>query len=276
MATGSKHMRATTLRGAVMTGAALTMTTLTMTTLGTAALGAAAPQSAENTLTTAIAAMRGLGYNITGTSGTTAAGGSGSLTGTGSVDPSTKSAGVEFKGTEGGTPVDVNLIQIDDTFFAKLDIKAVQSQLGVDPNTWLLVNEAKLNTPPNLPFDVSGSSDALDLDGLFTSVSGVAYPDPSDPTHITGTVDLTAATGVSAPDSQELNDAGAAAKTTPFTVTLDGQGRITNLKVDADAYDGDLTEDITFSDFGSPNPVTAPPANEVVPAPQSAYQFFND
>jgi hypothetical protein len=70
--------------------------------------------------------------------------------------------------------------------------------------------------------------------------------------------------------------AGAAAKTTPFTATVDSQGRLTDLKVDADAFDGNLSEEIMLSDFGSPDPVTTPPPSSVIAAPESAYAFFNN
>jgi hypothetical protein len=235
---------------------------------------ASAAGSAGDTLTAAVSSLRGLGYNLTGSSGTTASGGTGMLSATGSVDPNAHAATVDFHGTEAGNPVNVDFTQIGDKFYAKLDLGSLQSQLGVPADQWMSIDESKLTGAQAVPFDMSGSTDALDVAGLLTSVSDVTYPNPSDPTRISGTVDLTAATGVGAPDPSDLKDAGAAAKSTPFTATIDDQGRLTDLKIDADAYDGNLSDEIMYSDFGSPDAVSAPAAS--VPAPASAYAFFNN
>ena len=240
------------------------------------AMPAAAAGSAADTLAAAVANLKGLGYNLSGTSGSTASDGSGKLTATGSVDPTSRAATLDLKGTEDGNAVDVDFTQIGDKFWAKLDVGSFQSQVGARPDQWLQIDRTKLTSATATPFNTSGSTDALDLAGLLTSVSNVTYPDPSDPTRITGTVDLTAATGVTAPDSTDVKDDGEAAKKTPFTATVDGQGRLTDLTINADSYDGDLTNDFMFSDFGAPDAVTAPPAADVIPAPPAAYAFFND
>ncbi len=242
--------------------------------LSAGAAPSSAPSSASDALTAAVTGLQGQGYNLTGSAGSTASGGTGMLNATGSVDPSTTSAAIEFKGNEGGQPVDLNFTQIGTALYAKIDIPPIQSQIGVPADQWVKVDASKITNPTGVPFDLSGSSDALDVAGLLTSVSDVQYAKPSDPTKITGTVDLTASTGVGAPDKQDLSDAGTAAATTPFTATLNSQGQLTGLKIDADDYDGDLTEDINYSDYGSPTPVTAPPSS--VPAPDAVYQFFND
>ncbi len=232
--------------------------------------------SAADTLATAVANLNGQGYNLSGTSGSTAAGGSGKLTASGSVDPTSRAATLDLQGTEGGTPIDVDFTQIGDKFWAKLDVGSFQSQVGAGPDKWLEIDKSKLTSATAAPFDTSGSTDALDIAGLLTKVSDVTYPDPSDPTRVAGTVDLTAATGVTAPPASDLKDAGVAARRTPFTATVDGQGRLTDLTINADSYDGNLTNDFMFTDFGAPDAVTAPPAASVIPAPPATYAFFND
>jgi hypothetical protein len=234
----------------------------------------AAPASASDALTAAVSGLKGEGYNVTGTAGSTASGGTGQLNATGSVDPSATAATIEFKGTEGGQAVDLAFTQVDQALYAKVDIPPVQSQLGVAPDQWMQLDPSKITGGQAVPFDLSGSTDAFGVAGLLTSVSDVKYPDQSDPTTITGTVDLTAATGVGAPDKEDLTKAGTAAKTTPFTATLDSQGRLTQIKVNADGYDGDLSEDINYTDIGSPTNVNAPTSS--IPAPAPAYQFFNN
>src|SRR5262249_10349875 len=127
----------------------------------------------------------------------------------------------------------------------------------------------KLTGKQAKPFDLSGSGDALDLAGFITKVANVKQ---TDATHLSGTIDLTAATGLSAPSADTLSKAGAPAKALPFTATLDHQGRITELKVTGSS---DLTAAFQLSNFGSPTPVQTPPASDVIEAPDSIYQFFN-
>jgi hypothetical protein len=233
----------------------------------------AAPTDPGTALNTAVSNLEGQGYNVSGTVGSTAAGGSGPITATGTVDSNAKLAAAEFKGVEGGDPVDIHFVQTPNDLYVKIDIKSIQSRLGVTANQWVKVDEAKVTDPSNLPFDMSGSTDAINIAGLLKSVSDVAYANPSDPSRITGTVDLTAATGVGAPNPGDLKAAGAAAKTTPFVATVDGQGRLTELKIDADKFDGNLTQDLAFTDYGSPDQVTVP--TDSVPAPAPVYMFFN-
>jgi hypothetical protein len=259
----TRRVRTFAAAGALMAGALV------------ASPAVAAADSAGTALSTAVAGLKGQGYDLTGSTGSTAAGGTGKLNANGSVDPQDSAATLDFQGTIGGNPVDVDFIQVGNAFYAKLDLGALQSQLGVPASQWMTVDESKLQPGSSaVPFDLSGSSDALDISGLLTSVSDVHFAQPGDTTHIAGTVDLTAATGVAAPDPTDVKDAGAAAKTTPFTATLDSQGRLTDLRVDADSFDGNLSEEIAFSHYGSPQSVSAPPAS--VPAPAAAYEFFND
>jgi hypothetical protein len=253
--------------------AALTVTALTATTAAAAPSPSAAPESAQAALGKAVTGLQGQGYNVSGTSGSTASGGSGSVTATGSVDPSTKAAAVEFKGSEQGNAIDVAFTGIGDALYARLDLGSAQKAIGVDPNQWITIDQSKVNGSRGIPFDLTGQSDAFDIGGLLTSTNDVVYPDPADHTKISGTVDLAAAQGVSSPDPSDLGKAGTNASMTPFTATLDAQGRLTDLKINADGFDGNLTEEIAFTDFGHPDPVTAP-ANSV-PAPDSAYAFFN-
>ena len=231
-------------------------------------------EDANTALSTAISNLEGQGYNIDATVGSNASGGGGAIAATGSVDPNSNAAKAEFKGNAGGEPVDIQFVQTPDSLYAKIDIKAIQSQLGFGPNVWIKLDESKITDKSNLPFDLSGKTDAINIEGLMTSVSGVSYPDPSDQSQITGTVDLTAASGVGAPDKSDLQKAGAAAKTTPFAATVDDQGRLTALKVDADKFDGSLTQDLKFTDFGSQDTVSVP--TQSTPAPDAAYQFFNN
>jgi hypothetical protein len=57
-----------------------------------------------------------------------------------------------------------------------------------------------------------------------------------------------------------------------FDATLDDQGRLIELKLTSSGSDS-LDQDIKFSNYGSPTPVTAP--TDSVPAPDGVYQFLN-
>jgi hypothetical protein len=247
---------------------------------GAVALGAApspapaAPTDAGTALDNAIAGLQGIGYNITGTIGSTASGGTGTINAVASVDPATGAQAV-FKGTESGIPVEIQFVQTPAALYAKINIPPIQQQLGVGPDQWMKVDESKITKKNNIPFDLSGGDDAINISGLMTSVSNVKYPNPSDTKTITGTVDLTQATGVGSPNPSDVQSAGPAAKATPFTATLDDQGRLAELKINADGFDGNLSQNIKFGDYGAPAPITVPPASAVVPAPAAAYQFFN-
>lgn len=245
----------------------------------TPATASAAPgDPADTALRSAIASLNGTGYNVSAKIGSAASGGEGALTATGSVDPQANAAEVELAGSFGGDSIGIKFVQTgDDELYAKIAIPAAQADLGIAPDQWIKVDESKVANPErNLPFDFESGADPINVLGLMKSVDNVAYADPNQPTEITGTVDLSAATGIGQPDPAEVDKAGAAAKSTPFTATLDDQGRLSELKIDADGYDGNLTQDITFSDYGTPDPVVEPAASEVVPAPESAYAFFNN
>jgi len=148
----------------------------------------------------------------------------------------------------------------------------VNTELRISAQQWIALSPAKLTVGTGTKFDVA-SRDPLDLAVLFDGVTAVWR---SDPTHLAGTVDYTRSHGVTAPDADELSEAGKAAASTPFTATLDGDGRLLTVTIDADAYNPDLTRAITLSDYGSA-PLPARPAKaSVVSATPMVYQVFNE
>jgi hypothetical protein len=223
--------------------------------------------SPQTELTNAISKLQGTGFNFTQTQGDPT-GGSG-VTGPGSYDQANMSATVTQKGSEDGINVELDATRVGSQLWLQLDAGAINTQLKLPSGKWMLADPAKID-PGNAPFDFSGSTDVLDIAGLMTSVSNVQQ---TDPTTLTGTVDLTVATGDNKPDPDDLKTAGAAAKTTPFTATVDAQGRLTELKTTSTVKDMDL--DFAFADYGSPSAVTAPAAADVVPAPPALYDFLN-
>jgi hypothetical protein len=209
-------------------------------------------------LTAAVGKLTGVGYDLKVTTGE-------GINGTGSIDPTTHSAAINAKGAVQGVDVEIGAVEIGADLYAKINLGPMTSTLGLDPTKWYQLDPTKVTGEQALPFDLS-SPDALGIGGLLTSVTGLKAVDA---THITGTVDLTKATGPAAPSSGDATGQTAV----PFTVTLDDQGRISEVKVQADASHTSLTQDFQFLNYGSPSAITKP--DGAIPAPDSVYSFLN-
>jgi hypothetical protein len=220
-------------------------------------------------LATGIAALKGTGYDVDVTAGHDS---NTVLTEHGSVDPTANAADIDATGTTDGHPVHTDVRQIGNRLWALVNLDSMQSTVGGDPRKWMLIDRGQLNDPDDTLVNLSGNTDPLDIAGLMRKVSGL---DQASPTRVSGIVDLTASTGVSAPTPEQLSFAGDVAATTPFTAAVDDHGRLVELRIEADAISPDLSRTYTFSRFGTPAPVTAPPAGQVMDAPDSAYQYFN-
>jgi len=195
----------------------------------------------------------------------------GQMTGTGSIDPQAKKATLNEQGNIAGQKLNISATQDGTSLYVKLDLGPMTKQLGIDPTKWMQLDESKMTGKDALPFDLS-KGDAMDLTGLLSKVDDVKQPDA---THLTGTVDLAAATGVNSPDSSDLSKAGKLADNVPFTLTLDSQGRPTNLVIQGAKDLKNLTVTMAFSNFGQASPINPPAAADTVPAPASIYKFMN-
>ncbi len=225
-------------------------------TTTTSSTGPSTTIDAKAALTKAVSTLATNGYDIKVTAGP--------LTGTGSIDPG-KGLGLEEKGTVQGVAVDLNVVAIGTDFYAKIDVGPLGNTLGLHSQQWYKVDTSKIDTS-SLPVNLS-SSDLLGVAGLLTSVTDVTA---TDSTHITGTVDLSAAKSALLAQS-DMASAAADVKAVPFTVTLDDQGRISELKVEGT---GDVSVDVQFSNYGSPTAVTAP--SGAIDAPQAIYQVLGN
>jgi hypothetical protein len=247
-------------------GLALTAACSTSTSSGT-------PTAVPTTTTPALSPAQQLtsAFAQLGTAGYDAKITQGNSSGTASVDNPNHSATVTLAASESGLQLHASATKIADKLWIKFDFgAALNRQAGIDPTKWMLVDPSKLKQDV-LPFDLTGP-DALQIAGVFTSVTNVTA---TDATHLAGTVDLTKAIGPNKPSKDDLSGAGSAAAAVPFTVTLDGQGRITELKITPDSAHPTLNMTATFSNYGSPSPITAPPAADVVPASPAIYGILN-
>jgi hypothetical protein len=222
------------------------------------------PSPAE-TLTKALASVKGMDCDLTVTQP-----GQDSVA-TGSVNYATESAMITAKSRAGNALISMEAVQIGPKLWTKIDFGSTNTKLGLNAKKWYLVDQTKLTGPNAKLFDVA-NFDVLDIAGLMIGTSGVAR---KDATHLSGTVDLTQATGVSAPTQADLATAGAGAAKIPFTATIDDQGRLVDLLIQADAVDPDLTNEYAFSNIGAPSPVTAPAVADVATTPAAVYTIFN-
>jgi hypothetical protein len=230
----------------------------------TASAGPRQP-SAEETLTLALALVKGMNCDLTVTQP-----GQDSVA-TGSVNYDTQSATITSKTRAGNAVISIAVVEVGPKVWAKIDLGPTNTRLGLNPKKWYLVDQAKLTGARKKLLDVA-NFDVLDIADLMTSTSGLVRKDAG---HITGTVDLTRSTGVSAPTPTDLDKAGPGAAKVPFTATVDDQGRLIDLLIQADATDRDLTNEYAFSNIDTPGPVAAPAAADVAVTPAAVYQIFN-
>jgi len=190
------------------------------------------------------------------------------LTATGRMDPTHHAATVDFVGLEDGVHGDVAFTQIGAALWMKIDLGTVSRRDGIEPKIWYRLALSKIADSDALPFDLEDAGDPLRVSDLFSAVADVRQPDP---THVTGTVDLSQADGSLSPDPADVDDAGPAAKAEPFTLVLDESGRPAHLHLSGNHY---LAMDFAFSHVGSPSPIKAPAASDVRKATSAVYQFF--
>jgi hypothetical protein len=162
--------------------------------------------------------------------------------------------------------------KIGKSVWLNFDFATLNAELRITANQWISASPARLKTGESSPFDLAGD-DPFDLAGLLAGVTAVRSDGPRE---LSGVVDFTSSRGVSAPDADELSEAGDAASSTPFMASLDAQGRILSVTINADAYNPDLTRRVDLSDYGSVAAPVPPPASAVVPASATVYQLFNE
>jgi hypothetical protein len=190
----------------------------------------------------------------------------------GSVVPSAASFDVERDTAVEDDTFRQSVRKIDGGVWLNVAYPDLNTELGISAQQWIAASPARLKLGSGAQFDVA-SRDPLDLAPLFEGVTAVWR---TDPTHLAGTVDYARSHGVTAPDADELSEAGKAAASTPFTATLDGAGRLLMVTIDADAYNPDLTRTITLSDYGSAPAPVRPAKASVVRATPTVYRVFNE
>jgi hypothetical protein len=197
-------------------------------------------------------------------------GGQNDLTTRGHADPVNKRASMAAQGTKDGVPYTQEFIAIGSDYWVRLNMGAkTNAALGVKTGKWMHIDTKKLGASPNLPFDLGGGGDVLDIAGLLGAVGDAQQTSSTD---FNGTVDLTVAAGVSSMTDDNLKKLGAKATAMPFTATTDAQGRLIDFIVDATEVNKALGARFSFSDFGKAWPINKP--RNTVEAPAAVYDMF--
>ncbi|MEV0727431.1 hypothetical protein [Polymorphospora sp. NPDC050346] len=159
-----------------------------------------------------------------------------------------------------GQAVQIEVVAVDKTVYLKVP------GLPDVGDKWVRVDVARL---AGTDFDILPEGDPAGADRMIKSVVEARR---DGPTNFSGTLDLSQTPAGSFGIQQALGDN---AKALPFTATTDAQGRLTGLDIDLTSVEPTLgTLKMTYSDFGSPVNVTAPPAGQTVEAPDSLMQFL--
>ncbi|GAA2337944.1 hypothetical protein [Dactylosporangium salmoneum] len=195
----------------------------------------------------------------------------GPVTGGGRIDPATKSANMQLAGKVETLDISMAYIVIAPDLWFRGDFgDELNKHWGLQPGAWLLIDKTKLTSTASLPIDDAGAPE-LGVTELFKD--GLAAVERTDATHFTGTVDMTLANSILAPSESTLKDAGTKAKEVPFIATTDSQGRLISFKIDGAGIDANLSMELTFTGFGSIQPVTKP--SNATKAPDSVYDLLN-
>jgi hypothetical protein len=196
----------------------------------------------------------------------------GRLVGSGTVLPALKSFDVRRATQVEGDALVESARMIRGTLWLNVDYAELNAQLRVTSQQWITATPSLLKAGSDSPFDIAGT-DPFDIAGLLAGVTSVGKQDAR---HLVGTINYLRCHGVSAPDVDELSEAGDAAGSTPFLATLDANGRLVALDIDADGYNPDLTRMVALSGYGTVPAPVRPAATAIVAATPAVYQLFNE
>ncbi|MGK5522118.1 hypothetical protein ACSNN9_22555 [Micromonospora sp. URMC 107] len=173
------------------------------------------------------------------------------ITGSGSMDPATKTGDMTMKMGAQGT-FRILLIGND----AYLKITGMQGM----PKKWLHMDATKLGKSGQLNLMPEG-----DPGGAKQMVDSVVDAEKTGPGSYSGTLDYTRTKA----DDKAIQALGDKAKAVPFTARVDDQGRLVEFAIDTQVLHESLgTMITTYSDFGAPVTVEKPAASDTQEAPQ--------
>jgi hypothetical protein len=190
------------------------------------------------------------------------------FTGTGVADPAAKKTSMSAKGSQDGTNLSMDFVLIGSDLWVKMDLGKQGAALGI-PTQYMHIDQGKLKDKSAFGFN-AGENDPAESDKL---VKGIVDAKRVDDRHYTITLDLTKTN--SSAVSDKVSKLGDKAKAVPGTVTLDDKGRLSEITVDLSVIDPAATVKATYSDYGTPVTINAPPKSQTIEAPATVYGMFN-
>jgi hypothetical protein len=187
----------------------------------------------------------------------------GGVTMAGVMDPKGGRARMTMRMADGGGNSEIRTVKVGDDMYMRFS----SGLADVVGGKWVHIDVAALKAGSN--FAIMPQDDPTGARSLAGAVTEVSRQNGG----YAGVLDVTKAPSL---NKDSLNALGATATTVPFTATVDGDGRLTSMKVDMTGLAptaGTMTT--TYSGFGTPVKVTAPPAAEVTEPPKELAGLLN-
>jgi hypothetical protein len=193
------------------------------------------------------------------------------LVGKGSADPAARKTSMTLKGTQAGVNLKMDFVLIGTDMWAKLDFGgAANTAMGIPATKYMHIDQSKLKDKAGLGFSTEGTDPAASANLL----KGLVDAQRVDARHYTIKLDLTK-TSSSSVNEKVLSKLGDKAKAVPGTVTLDDQGRLSEIDIDLSAVDPTASIKVVYADYGAPVTINAPAKADTIEAPKNVYDIFN-
>lgn len=197
-------------------------------------------------------------------------------TGTGSVDPATKSGTIKMNigDAQSGAKFMMEMLLLGDDFYLKLDFGALKVPGMPPPDKWQHVDRTKLTDPDEVNLDLSKDTDPAGAKEIFDAIVTV---EKTGDRQYRGTTDLTKAAEADIVDEDIVKALGEQAKAVPFEATLDDKGRLASLRLDIPAAGSAKAQtwEVSYSNYGAAPKLEKPPAAEVQEASKTVYDMLN-
>ncbi len=199
---------------------------------------------------------------------------------TGVLHAPSKSASIEVKSKPGTDGLEMNLVMVGPDRWLKFDFEPeVSEALKLPADKWLHVDSAKITDPETAKdFAIDfGDPTTVDLASAGAILKSLVTAERAGEGKYSGTLDLTQVKDAKTVDGELVKSLGEKGKSIPFTASVDGQGRLTQLVLDIPAA-GTTTAyklEIDYADYGSATAPKQPAAGEAVEAPASLYDALN-
>jgi hypothetical protein len=192
-------------------------------------------------------------------------------TGSGTTDPVGHKAHVAIKGTANGTAMTMDMIMVGKDVWLKMDLGAAANKaLGIVSGKYMHIDTTKVKNSAALGLNMADSDPAESA----KLMQGLVDAQQIDATHYRATIDVTKAEN-SAVSQDSLDKLGDKAKAVPATITLDSQGRLSEVDLDLSMVKPGTAVKVTYSNYGAAVTIAAPAKASTVEAPQNVYKMFD-